>query len=70
MICLFFSQVMYFSSVFPYAVLICFLIRGLMLDGAMEGIKYLFYPKVTTRAHTTPKCNSKACQMQYLNVIV
>uniref|UniRef100_A0A8C1RGQ5 Transporter n=1 Tax=Cyprinus carpio TaxID=7962 RepID=A0A8C1RGQ5_CYPCA len=38
--------VMYFSSVFPYAVLICFLIRGLMLDGAIEGIKYMFYPKL------------------------
>ncbi|XP_073800350.1 sodium-dependent neutral amino acid transporter SLC6A17 isoform X3 [Danio rerio] len=40
------AKVMYFSSVFPYAVLICFLIRGLMLDGAIDGIKYMFYPKV------------------------
>lgn len=40
------ARVMYFSSVFPYAVLICFLIRGLMLDGAIEGIKYMFYPKL------------------------
>lgn len=39
---------MYFSSVFPYAVLFIFLIRGLMLDGAMEGIAYMFYPKVST----------------------
>lgn len=42
------SQVMYFSSVFPYVVLFIFLIRGLMLDGAMEGITYMFYPKVST----------------------
>lgn len=40
------AKVMYFSSVFPYAVLICFLIRGLMLDGAIDGIKYMFYPKL------------------------
>ncbi|XP_077068512.1 sodium-dependent neutral amino acid transporter B(0)AT2 isoform X2 [Siphateles boraxobius] len=40
------AKVMYFSSVFPYVVLICFLIRGLMLDGALEGIKYMFYPKL------------------------
>ncbi|XP_068161249.1 sodium-dependent neutral amino acid transporter B(0)AT2-like [Antennarius striatus] len=38
-------KVMYFSSIFPYVVLICFLIRGLMLDGAFEGITHMFYPK-------------------------
>lgn len=45
---------MYFSSVFPYLVLLCFLIRGLTLDGAAEGLKYMFSPKVhyNTRAHT------------------
>uniref|UniRef100_A0A4W4DN04 Transporter n=1 Tax=Electrophorus electricus TaxID=8005 RepID=A0A4W4DN04_ELEEL len=40
------AKVMYFSSIFPYAVLVCFLIRGLMLDGATEGIIYMFYPKL------------------------
>ncbi|XP_061564178.1 sodium-dependent neutral amino acid transporter B(0)AT2-like [Cololabis saira] len=39
-------KVMYFSSIFPYVVLICFLVRGLMLDGAWEGITYMFYPKL------------------------
>ncbi|XP_072229286.1 sodium-dependent neutral amino acid transporter B(0)AT2-like [Leuresthes tenuis] len=39
-------KVMYFSSIFPYVVLICFLIRGLLLDGALEGITYMFYPKL------------------------
>lgn len=39
-------KVMYFSSVFPYVVLICFLVRGLMLDGASEGIAHMFYPKL------------------------
>ncbi|CAL8265150.1 unnamed protein product [Gadus morhua 'NCC'] len=42
------ARVMYFSSIFPYVVLIIFLVRGLMLDGAMEGIAYMFYPKVET----------------------
>ncbi|KAI1884717.1 hypothetical protein AGOR_G00229290 [Albula goreensis] len=41
------ARVMYFSSVFPYAVLLCFLIRGLLLDGAAEGITYMFYPKLS-----------------------
>ncbi|XP_049925797.1 sodium-dependent neutral amino acid transporter B(0)AT2 isoform X1 [Epinephelus moara] len=40
------AKVMYFSSVFPYVVLFIFLIRGLMLDGAKEGITYMFYPKL------------------------
>ncbi|XP_054454431.1 sodium-dependent neutral amino acid transporter B(0)AT2-like [Anoplopoma fimbria] len=39
-------KVMYFSSIFPYAVLFCFLIRGLLLDGALDGITYMFYPKL------------------------
>ncbi|XP_061613277.1 sodium-dependent neutral amino acid transporter B(0)AT2-like [Phyllopteryx taeniolatus] len=39
-------KVMYFSSIFPYVVLFCFLVRGLLLDGALEGITYMFYPKM------------------------
>lgn len=39
-------KVMYFSSIFPYVVLFCFLVRGLMLDGASEGITHMFYPKL------------------------
>uniref|UniRef100_A0AAX7V0Z5 Transporter n=1 Tax=Astatotilapia calliptera TaxID=8154 RepID=A0AAX7V0Z5_ASTCA len=39
-------KVMYFSSIFPYVVLFCFLIRGLLLDGAFEGIGFMFYPKL------------------------
>lgn len=41
------SQVMYFSSVFPYVVLFCFLVRGLLLKGAMDGIAHMFTPKVS-----------------------
>ncbi|XP_051969622.1 solute carrier family 6 member 16b isoform X1 [Xyrauchen texanus] len=40
------GKVMYFSSVFPYVVLLCFLIRGVMLDGASDGIKSMFYPRL------------------------
>ncbi|XP_035987915.1 sodium-dependent neutral amino acid transporter B(0)AT2 isoform X1 [Fundulus heteroclitus] len=39
-------KVMYFSSIFPYVVLVCFLVGGLMLDGASEGIAFMFYPKL------------------------
>ncbi|XP_046703392.1 solute carrier family 6 member 16b [Silurus meridionalis] len=40
------GKVMYFSPVFPHVVLLCFLIRGLTLDGAAEGLKYMFSPKL------------------------
>ncbi|XP_054891261.1 sodium-dependent neutral amino acid transporter B(0)AT2 [Poeciliopsis prolifica] len=40
------ARVMYFSSVFPYLVLFIFLIRGMLLDGAIDGITYMFYPKL------------------------
>ncbi|KAM9774291.1 sodium-dependent neutral amino acid transporter B(0)AT2-like [Syngnathus typhle] len=39
-------KVMYFSSIFPYVVLFCFLVRGLLLEGALDGISYMFYPKL------------------------
>lgn len=38
-------QVMYFSSLFPYVVLFCFLVRGLMLKGSVDGIAHMFTPK-------------------------
>uniref|UniRef100_A0A8C6WSC1 Transporter n=1 Tax=Neogobius melanostomus TaxID=47308 RepID=A0A8C6WSC1_9GOBI len=38
--------VMYFSSLFPYVVLFCFLVRGLMLKGAVDGIAHMFTPKL------------------------
>ncbi|XP_053546797.1 LOW QUALITY PROTEIN: sodium-dependent neutral amino acid transporter B(0)AT2-like [Bombina bombina] len=40
------GKVMYFSSVFPYVVLFCFLIRGLLLEGAVDGISIMFTPKL------------------------
>ncbi|XP_036108965.1 sodium-dependent neutral amino acid transporter B(0)AT2 isoform X2 [Molossus molossus] len=40
------GKVMYFSSVYPYVVLICFLIRGLLLNGSIYGIRHMFSPKL------------------------
>ncbi|XP_061629950.1 sodium-dependent neutral amino acid transporter B(0)AT2 [Phyllopteryx taeniolatus] len=40
------GKVMYFSSLFPYVVLICFLVRSLLLEGSMDGIRHMFTPKL------------------------
>ncbi|XP_023573232.1 sodium-dependent neutral amino acid transporter B(0)AT2 isoform X2 [Octodon degus] len=40
------GKIMYFSSLFPYVVLICFLIRALLLNGSMDGIRHMFTPKL------------------------
>lgn len=39
------QQVVYFTATFPYLILIALLINGVMLDGAVDGIYYLFVPK-------------------------
>ncbi|TNN85607.1 Sodium-dependent neutral amino acid transporter SLC6A17 [Liparis tanakae] len=40
------GKVMYFSSLFPYVVLFCFLVRVLMLKGSVDGIAHMFTPKL------------------------
>lgn len=40
------GKVMYFSSLFPYVVLFCFLVRGLLMKGAVDGIAHMFTPKL------------------------
>lgn len=42
-----FFKVIYFTALFPYLVLTIFLIRGLTLPGATEGLIYLFTPNVS-----------------------
>ncbi|KAF1398334.1 Sodium-dependent neutral amino acid transporter B(0)AT2, partial [Spheniscus humboldti] len=40
------GKVLYVSTLFPYLVLFCLLVRGLLLEGAPEGIRIMFTPKV------------------------
>ncbi|XP_021064225.1 inactive sodium-dependent neutral amino acid transporter B(0)AT3 isoform X2 [Mus pahari] len=42
------GKVIYFTALFPYLVLTIFLIRGLTLPGATEGLTYLFTPNMKT----------------------
>jgi solute carrier family 6 amino acid transporter-like protein 5/7/9/14 len=39
------GKVSYFTALFPYAVLIVLLVRGITLPGSWKGIRYLIEPK-------------------------
>lgn len=47
---LFLLQAIYVTAVFPYLVLTIFLIQGLTLPGATDGLAYLFTPNVSIPA--------------------
>lgn len=38
------SQVVYFTALFPYVILIALLINNAQLPGALEGIKFFIVP--------------------------
>ncbi|XP_066500143.1 sodium- and chloride-dependent transporter XTRP3-like [Hoplias malabaricus] len=45
------GKVVYFTATFPYVVLIIFLIRGVTLHGAINGVTYMFTPKLEQLAN-------------------
>ncbi|XP_077577298.1 sodium- and chloride-dependent transporter XTRP3A [Stigmatopora nigra] len=58
------GKVVYFTATFPYVVLVIYLIRGLTLPGAINGITYMFTPKMEELANPTAWINA-ATQIFY-----
>ncbi|XP_014056733.1 sodium- and chloride-dependent transporter XTRP3A isoform X2 [Salmo salar] len=52
------GKVVYFTATFPYLVLIIYLIRGVTLHGAINGVKYMFTPKMEQLAKPTTWINA------------
>jgi len=44
------GKVIYFSATFPYVVLIAYFFRGITLDGAVDGLAYMFTPDISRLA--------------------
>ena len=47
-----FFQVVYITAIFPYIVLVILFFRAVTLDGAGDGIKFLFVPDVSLISHS------------------
>nr|XP_046255268.1 sodium- and chloride-dependent transporter XTRP3-like [Scatophagus argus] len=52
------GKVVYFTATFPYVVLFIYLIRGFTLHGAINGVKYMFTPKMEQLANPTTWINA------------
>ena len=59
---LFSFQIVYFTALFPYAVLFCLLGRGLMLPGAYDGIEYYLKPN-WTKLGESQVCNTRCARI-------
>jgi SNF family Na+-dependent transporter len=40
----YFIQVVYFTAIAPYVLILIFLVRGALLEGSLEGIKFYMIP--------------------------
>ncbi|XP_037533261.1 sodium- and chloride-dependent transporter XTRP3A [Nematolebias whitei] len=53
-----YTTVVYFTATFPYVVLFIYLIRGMTLHGAVNGVIYMFTPKMEELAKPTTWINA------------
>ncbi|XP_060051477.1 sodium-dependent neutral amino acid transporter B(0)AT2 isoform X2 [Erinaceus europaeus] len=46
------GKIIYISSLLPFVVLFCFLVRALLLNGSVDGIRHMFTPKKFGNDHS------------------
>jgi len=66
------GKVVYFTATFPYVLLIVLLVYGCTLDGAVDGIKELFIPKVWSgpKSIQDPQVWRKAAEQMFFSLSV
>ncbi|XP_004077688.1 sodium- and chloride-dependent transporter XTRP3 [Oryzias latipes] len=52
------GKVVYFTATFPYLVLFIYLVRGFTLHGALNGVRYMFTPKMEQLANPVTWINA------------
>ena len=52
-------QVVYVTATFPYAMLLIWLIRGVPLPGASEGIRFYLYPDIARLSDPQVSCRAE-----------
>lgn len=57
-VCFSLLQVVYFTSTFPYAVILILLVRGVTLEGAEEGIQFF----IGSKSNWTKLAEGKVCE--------
>ncbi|XP_049496268.1 sodium- and chloride-dependent transporter XTRP3 [Panthera uncia] len=60
------GKVVYFTALLPYCVLIIYLVRGLTLHGATNGLAYMFTPKGSATRPGPPPPSLPALQLEQL----
>jgi solute carrier family 6 dopamine transporter-like protein 3 len=57
----FYLQVVWFTALFPYAVLLILLVRGITLPGSADGIKYYLSPNFTAITQAEVRWKYRLC---------